>query len=60
VPNKRHPAKTYISFWGTLLLKKQLQKIALLKGLTLSSLAVKILRDFLKREQHALSAKDET
>jgi hypothetical protein len=60
VPNKRHPTKTYISFWGTHLLKKQLQKIALLKGLTLSSLAVKILRDFLKREQHALPAKDET
>jgi len=46
MPNKRHPARRYIGIWGTLFLKQKLIKIASRKGITLSALVTKVLRDF--------------
>jgi hypothetical protein len=46
MPNKRHPTRKYIGFWGTSGLKQKLQKVAALKGVTLSVLITQILWDF--------------
>jgi len=46
MPNKRHPTRTYIGFWGTGGLKARLQKLAVKNGITLSVLITKILWDF--------------
>jgi hypothetical protein len=45
MPNKRHPAKKYIGFWGTEGLKKRLLEEA--TGTTLSKVIVKYLWDAL-------------
>jgi len=47
MPNKRHPTRKYIGFWGTDGLKQKLQKLAAKSGTTLSVLITKILWDFL-------------
>ena len=47
MPNKRHPARKYIGFWGTLFLKQKLSKIASKKGVSLSVLVTQILWDFM-------------
>jgi len=46
MPNKRHPTRKYIGFWGTDGLKQKLQKLATKSGTTLSVLITKILWDF--------------
>jgi hypothetical protein len=46
MPNKRHPTRKYIGFWGTGGLKQKLQKLATKRGTTLSVLITKILWDF--------------
>jgi len=46
MPNKRHPTRKYIGFWGTDGLKQKLQKLATKRGTTLSVLITKILWDF--------------
>jgi hypothetical protein len=46
MPNKRHPTRKYIGFWGTDGLKQKLQKLAAKSGTTLSVLITKILWDF--------------
>jgi len=46
MPNKRHPTRRYIGFWGTNGLKQKLQKVASKKGVTLSVLITQILWDF--------------
>ena len=46
MPNKRHPTRKYIGFWGTASLKQKLQKLASKKGVTLSVLITQILWDF--------------
>jgi hypothetical protein len=46
MPNKRHPTRKYIGFWGTAGLKQKLQKLAAKSGTTLSVLITKILWDF--------------
>lgn len=47
MPNKRHPARKYIGFWGTLFLKQKLSKIASRRGVSLSVLVTQILWDFI-------------
>ena len=49
MPNKRHPAKKYIGFWGTDGLKKRLLEKA--TGTTLSKVIVKCLWDSLIKGQ---------
>ncbi len=51
MPNKRHPAKKYIGFWGTDGLKKRLLKEA--TGTTLSKVIVKYLWDSLTGQRRA-------
>ena len=46
MPNKRHPTRKYIGFWGTVFLKEKLKKIALKRGVPLSGLVTKVLWDF--------------
>lgn len=46
MPNKRHPARKYIGFWGTVSLKEKLKKIALKRGMPLSALVTKVLRRY--------------
>lgn len=46
MPNKRHPAREYIGFWGTNLLKKKLEDIASKRGISLSMLVLQVLWDF--------------
>jgi hypothetical protein len=49
MPNKRHPAKKYIGFWGTAFLKDSLKKHAVKKKMTLSVLVAKILLEFVQK-----------
>ena len=51
MPNKRHPAKKYIGFWGTDGLKKRLLEEA--TGTTLSKVIVKYLWDSLTGQRMA-------
>ena len=51
MPNKRHPAKKYIGFWGTDGLKKRLLEKA--TGTTLSKVIVKCLWDSLTGSRKA-------
>jgi hypothetical protein len=51
MPNKRHPAKKYIGFWGTEGLKKRLLEEA--TGTTLSKVIVKYLWDALTGQRKA-------
>lgn len=49
MPNKRHPARHYIGFWGTHALKEKLQKLASKQGVTLTVLILKILWDHINK-----------
>jgi len=51
MPNKRHPAKKYIGFWGTEGLKTRLLERA--TGTTLSKVIVKYLWDALTSQRKA-------
>jgi len=50
MPNKRHPARKYIGFWGTAFLKDSLKKHAIKKKMTLSVLVAKVLLEFIQKQ----------
>jgi hypothetical protein len=54
MPNKRHPTKKFIGFWGSNFLKASLQKHAKKKGLPLSALIGKILWEFLQKNKASI------
>ncbi|NBR24009.1 MAG: hypothetical protein EBU08_09615 [Micrococcales bacterium] len=56
MPNKRHPTRRFIGFWGTTFLKLALQKHAKKKGIPLSALIGKILWEFLQNNKKTLTA----
>jgi hypothetical protein len=56
MPNKRHPTRKYIGFWGTVGLKQKLQKFASKKGITLSVLITQILWDFVAGAEALVAA----
>jgi hypothetical protein len=47
MPNKRHPARKFMGFWATTLLKEKLKKHAIKERITLSGLMHDILDDYL-------------
>jgi hypothetical protein len=47
MPNKRHPARKFLGFWATTLLKEKLREHAIIKRTTLSVLMHDILDDYL-------------
>lgn len=49
MPNKRHPTRAYVGFWGTRGLKEKLQKLAVKEGKTLTVLIVKVLWDYVNK-----------
>jgi hypothetical protein len=49
MPNKRHPARKYIGFWGTSFLKQKLVMAATQKKITLSRLVTKVLWEHLEK-----------
>lgn len=51
MPNKRHPARKYIGFWWTVLLKEKLTKIAFKQGTSLSVLVTKVLRRYANKNK---------
>jgi hypothetical protein len=49
MPNKRHPTRKYIGFWGTSFLKQKLIMLAVRKKITLSRLMTKALWEYLEK-----------
>jgi hypothetical protein len=49
MPNKRHPTRKYIGFWGTSFLKQKLLMVATQKKITLSRLITKVLWKHLEK-----------
>jgi hypothetical protein len=49
MPNKRHPTRKYIGFWGTSFLKQKLTMLAVRKKITLSRLMTKVLWEHLEK-----------
>ena len=49
MPNKRHPTRKFIGFWGTISLKERLTKHALKSKKPLSVLIAEILWDFIQK-----------
>jgi hypothetical protein len=49
MPNKRHPARKFIGFWGTTTLKERMKKYASKKNKTLSVVIAEILLEYLTR-----------
>jgi len=49
MPNKRHPTRKYIGFWGTSFLKQKLIMLATQKKITLSRLMTKVLWEHLEK-----------
>ena len=50
MPNKRHPARKYIGFWGTNFLKQKLTMLAARKKITLSHLVTKVLWQHIEKK----------
>lgn len=49
MPNKRHPARKFIGFWGTTTLKDKIKKYASKKNKNLSVVIAEILLEYLTR-----------
>ena len=51
MPNKRHPTRKYIGFWGTNFLKQKLIMFAARKKITLSQLVTKVLWQYIEKNK---------
>ena len=51
MPNKRHPTRKYIGFWGTNFLKQKLIMLAARKKITLSQLVTKVLWQYIEKNK---------